>query len=109
MIISPQSWPWGTWLAHFPPHAVPQLHISRFGAIPKGQTDKWRFIVDLSHPKGHSVNNGKSKPLCSLKYITIDEAIKGIIHYGWEALLTKIDIKSAFHFLCTQLTGTCKA
>ena len=63
----------------FPPQAVPQVHISRFGVIPKGQTGKWRLIVDLSHPKGHSVNDGISKPLCSLKYITIDDAIKEIV------------------------------
>ena len=41
----------------FPPGAVPHVHISRFGVIPKGQTGKWRLIVDLSHPKGHSVND----------------------------------------------------
>ena len=34
----------------FPPKAVPQLHISHFGVIPKGQTGRWRLIVDLSHP-----------------------------------------------------------
>ena len=34
----------------FPPKAVPQVHISHFGVIPKGQTGKWRLIVDLSHP-----------------------------------------------------------
>jgi len=63
----------------FPPHTVLQVHISRFGVIPKGQTGRWRLIVDLSQPKSHSVNDGISKPLCSLKYITIDEAIKSII------------------------------
>ena len=30
---------------------VPNLHISRFGVIPKGhQIGKWRLILDLSHP-----------------------------------------------------------
>ena len=34
------------------------LHVSRFGVLPKkGQPGKWRLIVDLSHPKGLSVND----------------------------------------------------
>ena len=83
----------------FPPKAVPQVHISRFGVIPKGQTGRWRLIVDLSHPRGYSVNDGIPKSLCSLKYVTIDEAIKGIIQLGRGTLLAKIDIKSAFRLL----------
>jgi len=83
----------------FSPLAIPHVHISRFGVIPKGRTGKWRLIVDLSHPKGHSVNDGISKPLCSLKYVTIDEAIKAIVQLGQGALLAKIDIKSAFRLL----------
>jgi len=77
----------------FPPRAVPYVYISRFGVIPKGQTGKWRLIFDLSYPKGHSVNDGIPKALCSLKYITINEAIKSIIQYGKGALLAKIGIK----------------
>ena len=83
----------------FSPRAIPHVHISRFGVIPKGHTGKWRLIVDLSHPKDHSVNDGISKPLCSLKYVTIDDAIKEIIRLGRGALLVKIDIKSAFRLL----------
>ena len=34
-------------------------HISRFGVIPKGhQPNKWHLIVDLSFPKGRSINDG---------------------------------------------------
>ena len=83
----------------FPPRAVPHVHVSRFGVIPKGQTGKWRLIVDLSHPKGHSVNDGILPHLCSLQYVTIDEAVKGIIQRGQGTLLAKIDVKSAFRLL----------
>lgn len=56
--------------------SVPDAHISRFGVIPKShQPNKWRLIVDLSHPTGRSVNSGISKELCSLSYITVDNAI----------------------------------
>ena len=34
------------------------VHISRFGVTPKrNQPGKWQLIVDLSHPKGTSVND----------------------------------------------------
>ena len=55
--------------------------------------------MDLSHPKGHSVNSGISKELCSLSYITVDNAITQAQSMGRGTLLTKIDIKSAFHLL----------
>ena len=45
--------------------------------------------MDLSHPKDHNVHNGISKPLCLLKYVTIDDAIKEIVQLGRGALLVK--------------------
>ena len=89
----------GRILGPYLPAAVPQVHISRFGVIPKSNTGKWRLIVDLSHPKDHSINDGIPKQLCSLKYVTIDEAIKGIIQRGQGTLLAKIDIKIAFRLI----------
>ena len=77
----------GRVLGPFPPHAVPHVHVNRFGVIPKRQPGKWRLIVDLSYPKGHSVNDGIPAHLCSLRYVTIDEAIKGIIQSGQGTLL----------------------
>ena len=45
------------------------------GEIPKPhQPGKWRIIVDLSYPKGVSVNDGISQELCSLAYASIDDA-----------------------------------
>ena len=64
----------------FPTSALPEVHISRFRVIPKNhQPDKWRLIVDLSHPSGHSVNDGIPKKLCGLKYITVDDAVNHIL------------------------------
>ena len=61
-----------------PQAMVPGLHISRFGVIPKShQPNSWRLIVDLSYPKGRSINNSIPKELCSMSYITIDDAIQG--------------------------------
>ena len=84
----------------FPPEAIHNGHISRFGVIPKHhQPNKWRLIVDLSYPTGHSVNDGISSPLCSLRYVTVDDAVHQIFNLGRNCLLAKIDIKSAFRLL----------
>ena len=81
-------------------NSITNVHINRFGVIPKGhQSNKWRLIVDLSHSVGYSVNDGISKQLCSLKYITADTAISHIITFGPGTLLAKIDIKYAFRLL----------
>ena len=79
---------------------IPGIQISRFGVIPKShQKDKWRLIVDLSHPKSHSVNDGIPKSLCGLSYITVDDAINKILELGPNTLMAKIDIKSTFRFM----------
>ena len=83
-----------------PPSLLPNCQISRFRVIPKNsQPGKWRLIIDLSHPKDESVNDGISKYLCSLKYITLEDAIQQILALGPGSLLAKIDIKSAFRLL----------
>ena len=56
-----------------------EIHNSKFGVIPKNhQHNKWRLIVDLSHPRNHSVYDGIPKDLCLIKYITIKNATMSI-------------------------------
>ena len=50
----------------------PNLHINRFGVIPKSTPGKWCLITDLSYPFGASVNDGIPSELC---YVTC----KGIL------------------------------
>ena len=70
------------------------LHISCFGVIPKkSQPGKWRLIVDLSAPEGHSVNDGIPGELCSLRYPSLDTAVHLIVVHGPGVLLSKLDIK----------------
>ncbi len=79
---------------------APYIHTSRFGVIEKPhQPGKWRLILDLSHPKARSVNTGVDKSLCSMSYITIDEAVRDVIRRGQGTLLAKIDVKSAFRLI----------
>ena len=85
----------------FLPLLIPRAHISRFGIIPKHhQPNKWRLIVDLSHPSGHSINDGIPKELSSLTYIAIDTSIVRANTDAWQRFIaSKIDIKNAFHLL----------
>ena len=64
------------------PHVLStyRVHIYCFGVIPKShQPDKWRLTVDLSYPRKHSVNDGIPKDLCSMSYVTNDDAINRIL------------------------------
>ena len=73
------------------------IHTSKFGVIPKSnQVGKWRLILDLSSPLGVSVNNGIDKELCSMRYTTLDNAVKAIVALGSGTLLAKIDVKEAY-------------
>jgi len=84
----------------FLPSQCREIHISRFGVIPKEhQPNKWLLIVDLSHPSGCSVNDHIPKSLCSLSYITVDDAIQNILKYGQHTILAKVDIKSTFRLI----------
>ena len=80
--------------------SIPGVQVSPFGVIPKGHSPgKWRLIVDLSSPKGSSVNDGISSDLCSLSYISIDDISRVIASVGRGTLLAKIDIKSAYRIM----------
>ena len=71
-----------------------EIHINRFGVILKGhQTAKWRFIVDMSHTEGHSVNDGIDPALCSLSYTTVEMAAQRVLSLG------KLDLKSAYQMV----------
>ena len=64
----------------FPKALVRNIHLSRFGVIPKRhQPGKWRLILDLSHPTGYSVNDGIAKELSTL---SVDDAARIISDLG---------------------------
>ena len=89
----------GRILGPFVPNTLPNVHISRFGVIPKRSSSGWRLILDLSSPEGRSVNDGIDPDLCSLSYVTIDDAARAILESGPGSLLAKIDIKSAYRIV----------
>ena len=80
----------GRVLGPFPPQAL-EVHVSRFGVIPNKGVNKWRPILDLSLPDGSSVNDRIQPELCSLAYVSVDDAARASARAGQGALLAKID------------------
>ena len=75
----------------------PNLHVSRFGVIPKKhQPGKWHLILDLSSPPDASVNDGIPRDSYSFHYITVGDIIDGIMWYGRGTLMAKFDVESAY-------------
>ena len=60
------------------------------------------MIVDLSYPGGTSVNDGITKPLCSLRYSSVDDAVQFIEALGQYTYLIKLDLKSAYRLVPTH-------
>ena len=76
------------------------VHVSPFGVIPKsGPPGRWRLIVDLSSPRGGSVNDGISPEACSVSYVSVDEAVRVCWRMGKEVSLVKLDIQSAYRIV----------
>ena len=69
------------------------IHSSPIGLVPKSsQPGRWRLIVDLSFPPEHSINNGVSPELSSIKYASVDDAVAYIIQLGRVASMVKLDL-----------------
>jgi hypothetical protein len=91
----------------FASNILSSVHISRFGVIPKsGQQNKWRLIIDLSHPNGRSVNDGIHRDLCSMKYMTVDDAIRKILAYGWPRSISRVLLDCCLFILWTVINFT---
>jgi hypothetical protein len=74
--------------------------VSKFGVIPKKyQPGKWRLILDLSSPQGHSVNDGIDQAMSAIAYPSVDVAAQLILQMGQGALLSKVDIKEAYRIV----------
>ena len=81
-------------LSHFP-----MIYTSRFGVIPKSSPGKWHLIMDLSASEGHNINNGIRKDLCSLNYVTVDDAAQAALELDQGAQPAKVDIHSVYNII----------
>lgn len=106
MLSQPIQWkklPWVAWLVPLIsyPSIFPNFQVSPIGLVPEKHSNKFRTIFHLSFPKSGvtSIKYSVSKEDYSLQYITIDNAIEGILRLGQGWFLTKTDIESAFHVI----------
>ena len=85
----------------FPSPPLPNFRVPPIGLVPKNHTAKFRTIFHLSFPKSGetSIKSSISKEDFSLQYITIDNAIQGILRFGQGSFLAKTDIESAFRLV----------
>ena len=88
----------GHTLGPFKSSPFDNLHISPLGAVPK-KDGTYRLILDLSSPKGESINDGINKEDYSVSYSSFDNAVDMVRSLGVGAYMAKIDIKYAFR-LC---------
>ena len=79
------------------PPFVP-FHCSPLGAVPK-KDGSYRIILDLSSPRGCSVNEGISREQYSVRYSSFDDAVDMVRQLGPSSYMAKLDIKHAFR-LC---------
>lgn len=86
----------GWLLGLFSPDSLLSVQVSRFGDIPKSTPGKWRLIPDLSLPEGNSVNDPE---LCSLSYVSVDDAARAVARLGRGALLVEVDIINAYRLV----------
>ena len=76
------------------PVASEGIRTNPIGLIPKAhQLGRWWMIVDLSCPPGSSVNDGIDPSLSSIRYASVDNAVKIICSLVQWTLLTKFDVK----------------
>ena len=79
---------------------IPFVHVSSLGLVPKShQPNRFRMIVDLSFPKGRSINDGISKVLASISYASVDDAVHYILTLGRGAQLVKLDLRNAYRIV----------
>ena len=82
----------------FPTPPFPINHISPLGAAPKPD-GSIRLIMDLSQPKGNSINDFISKDEFPCHYTPFDEATRLVREAGPGCFMTKVDIKHAYRLL----------
>ena len=79
------------------PFLEPPFHegfiMSPIGVVPKGDTDQFRLIQNLSFPENGSINDGIVSEMKTVNYASIDNAISKLKNYGSGALMSKTDIE----------------
>lgn len=77
-----------------PSMLIAHVYPSPVGLVPKThQVGKWKLIVDLLAPHGHSITDGS---ICFLAYSSVDDPVKFILELGPRTELVRLDFKDAY-------------
>ena len=80
---------------------LPNLHCSPLGSRAKKDGSRW-LIMDLSQPRGSSINDGIDKEEYTVQYSHFDEATSMVRSIGAGCLMSKVDVQHAFRLLPVQ-------
>ena len=70
------------------------LHVSHIGLVPKGHDrNAWKMIDDLSYPREQNVNDCIPSSLCSLSYLSVDDAVDYTLELGCVTQVVRLDLK----------------
>jgi hypothetical protein len=80
---------------------IADLMISPACTIPKPNSDKVRMIFNLSHPPGHSVNDNIKEESRSVRYCSVAEVARWLLHNDPEGdmFLAKVDLTDAYRMV----------
>ena len=89
----------GLMLGPYAPHECQGVVVSPIGVVPKRTPGAFRVIVDLSSPKGHSVNDNLCRHLTHVAYSSVEDAALAMYSLGLNTELAKIDVRSAYRII----------
>ena len=75
------------------------IRVSLLGVIPNKTPGEFRMIHNLSFPRGKSINDFIPDEFSSVKYATVDDAIRIIKHFGVGCAMAKTDVRNAFRII----------
>ncbi|XP_053382326.1 uncharacterized protein LOC128549524 [Mercenaria mercenaria] len=77
----------------------PNFQLSPIGLVKKKTPGQYRFIQNLSHPKGNSFNDFIRPELAMVKYMSFDDAALLVRQLGQACYMAKTDIANAFRII----------
>jgi hypothetical protein len=86
----------------FEERPLPNIQVSPLGLVPKKNPGEFRVIHHLSYPENEYINSGIPESKCTVKYQTIEDAVKLMKFYGKGCLLSKTDIENSFKIIPTH-------
>jgi hypothetical protein len=78
---------------------VPTFRVSPISVIPKQSSSEFRLIHNLSFPSENSVNDFINKEFCTVKYSSINDAVRMIYKLGKKITSRKMRYKVCFSLI----------